>query len=232
MRPHPITAAAAALVLAAAAAPARGAAYFPLDSFHGPDAGEFAYDEILRNGGFEANGLEFWDVVRPPASPTWKAQAGSGGSSPFGPADASTFATPWTTGGHALGTTSTLAQVGVLPPVHTGAALVRFEAFAAYDRIDLDLEWLDAAGGGLGAIDLGSYGATPGLTRAFYEAAHAVPDGAAAVRFRATGVLTNGNWIDSGFDHASIVLARPVPEPAAAGTALAAGALALRRRRR
>ncbi len=180
--------------------------------------GGWAYDEILINGRFEAGNLAPWITANTTAGPAWRLASGTAGQFPFGPADNSNFATPWTTGSWPMGTTSSLEQLADLPMDRQGEALIRFEAITSWDRIRFEIDWLaELPGGGHSVVEhvnLGEYGGATGALNYEYESTHLVPISATHVNFRATGLLANGSWIDAGFDNASIVLAvTPVPEP-------------------
>ena len=236
---------AVAVGLAVAAGPASLAAAGPVpwgdfqDAWIGPNPpgpdNPFVYAESLGNGGFEAGGLAPWAVTTQHRANEWGVLQGSGGAVPFGPGDGSHFATPWTSGGGwSLGQTSVLTQSAALPAGHTGDALVRFEAVWAYDAIAFELTWLDAAGAAVGpAVSLGTYGGRPGVGNDLFRQVLPVPADATGFAFTAAARLADGTWIDAGFDRASVVTARPVPEPGALAAAwVGAGALLAQRRRR
>ncbi len=204
--------------------------------------GGFAYGELLKNGTFDgqadAGTLNHWTPIVGDG-PAWDALDGSIGAFPFGPADGGYFATTWTgtDSDWTLGVTrSTLAQTAALP-VHANAmARVRVDALTARDTVRFDIEWLadDGAGGlsPLSSIDLGTYGGLTGGSVDAVDRVLDVPAGATHVSFRAEAILTDGYWVDAGFDNASIVMAQPVPEPTSAGLAgVALLACAARRRR-
>ncbi|MEL7238370.1 MAG: hypothetical protein AAGK78_05865 [Planctomycetota bacterium] len=206
----------------------------------------YTYTDILINGHFDQPDLFAWtnagSVGGGAAVPEWGSVSGSVGGVPFGSSDGTEFATPWTDGGgFDNGAQSLLTQLCTLPDVHTGNARVAFEAIWAYDAIRFDLEWF-AAGAydddghpldltSLGSVDMGSYGGVNGSGVDEYLEILAIPDGATHVRFNAIGELTDGSWLDAGFDQASIVLASPVPEPAGLAAAGLLAGLAMRRRR-
>ena len=156
----------------------------------------------------------------------------------FGPDAGDYFATTLTGGNSSwpLGVTrSTLEQTVALPAHADAAVRVRVDAYTARDRVGFELVWLtdDATGGlvPLDAVDLGEYGGSNGGSLAQVGGVYDVPLGATHATFRSLARLTDGYWIDAGFDNASLLMAQPIPEPATAGVlALAAGALALRRR--
>src|SRR5690606_38050810 len=113
----------------------------------------------------------------------------------------------------------------------TGTALVRFEAIWAYDQVRFDLTWVDEDLNALERVDLGTFGGRPDVGNDAFQALLTVPAAATSVRFSSTAVLADGTWIDAGFDHASIVMATPVPEPAGVLAMAGLAGLLLRRRR-
>ncbi len=227
-------------VIGAATLPSAGAdvpwnrfedAWLQSNGGHTGDDNPFTYHEQLINGGFESGGLAGWRLVTALRPPEWHVVSGTVGQHPFGSSDGSYFATVWPTGGAwPAGSVSILDQQAGLSPTHTGEALVRFEAIWAYDAIAMELDWVDASGGLLERVELGDFGGRPGVGNEAYRQVVPIPAGATGFVFRGLAQLKDGSWIDSGFDHASVVIATPIPEPAS-GAALAAALLLLRRRR-
>lgn len=196
----------------------------------------WAYDEILVNGHFETGDLSAWTIGNEAPAPEWAALSGSAGATAFGPADGGYFATPWTRGGWEARTASTLWQLADLPAEREDEALVRFEAYTAWDAIEFELDWFVSDDAGQLALlrsdDLGHYGERIGSGTDAYHQLLSIPEGATHALFRSRGVLTDGNWIDAGFDKASIVTARAIPEPTSVAVIAVAGALLATRRRR
>ena len=233
------------LVALSTLAPAARADAIPWDLFDtsgdGGTAGGFAYGELLKNGTFDLGDdrgtLNHWTPLVD-VGPDWAALDGTVGAFPFGPDAGDYFATTLTGGNSSwpLGVTrSTLEQTVALPAHADAAVRVRVDAYTARDRVGFELVWLtdDATGGlvPLDAVDLGEYGGSNGGSLAQVDGVYDVPLGATHATFRSIARLTDGYWIDAGFDNASLLMAQPIPEPATAGVlALAAGALALRRR--
>jgi hypothetical protein len=192
-----------------------------------PNASAYEYLELLQNGGFDA-GLDHWEQDLT-VLPAWSAQSGPAGLFPFGPAGDS-FATPWTGGGHITPHSVSLWQSAVVP-MGWDEATLGGDAFAAWDAVELDVLWYDNSGTLLRQDSLGRVGDSAGGVAASPDLTVAVPTAATSVTFIGEAFLLDGNWIDAGFDNASIRLSRMIPEPTTAAVVSMATLVLLRRRR-
>ncbi len=195
-----------------------------------PPPAPFEYSELLINGDFETGDLTGWLFDGRPA---WQVSQGSVGQESFGPGGTNFFANTLSSGGFNTGQNVTLDQVVQLPAGIEDELLVSFKTFAAFDSIEVRLEWLELTPDGLEVVSVDNFGTFGGVMQAtdddFMQVVN-TPADATHFRFAATGTLGNGNWIDAGIDDASVLSATAVPEPAVM-TLVAGAALVLLRRR-
>ncbi len=189
------------------------------------------YHELLINGTFDTGDTQYWNSPAT-AGPQWQVRTNPVGQGGLGRTN-DAFATALTSGSWDKGTTSVLQQTAALPADIAPQVKVSLDAFSFFDRLDVEIEWLVDLGGILQTLsvdDIAMSGAVPTTSSDNISTVLTIPDTATHFTFRATGHLVDGSWLDAGFDNASVLAARSVPEPAVAGVLAMASLIALRRR--
>ena len=189
--------------------------------------------ELLVNGDFETNTMVGWMQNNGLGVAQWQNRAAPVGTPTIGPAEGDVFATPLTSGGHALNSSVSLWQTVALPENTTGRFVASFDGYAAHDELNVVVDWLADVNGTLEFVRsdaVGSIGGQPGIYDGHLSSELFAPSIATHARFRAVATLRDGNWYDVAIDNASLLSTVSVPEPAMAMLLGVGAMVALRRR--